>query len=157
MTITIRSNAFDDGQRIPLKYTGDGQNVSPSLAWDNVPRSAKELALICDDPDAPVAEPWVHWVVYRLPAALTALPEAVSRDPRLQSPPGVLQGKNSWNTPGYRGPEPPKGHGVHHYHFKLYALDAPLQLSSGLDKQALLNAMTGHILADGELIGTYER
>jgi Raf kinase inhibitor-like YbhB/YbcL family protein len=155
--ISITSSAMANGQPVPQKYTSDGRNVSPPLSWTNLPKGTKELALICDDPDAPSAEPWVHWVIYKLSANLTSLPENVPHEAKLASPPGALQGKNSWGSIGYRGPEPPRGHGVHHYHFRLYALDAPLQVQSGLDKTALLKAMTEHVLAEGELVGTYER
>ncbi|MGE5607748.1 MAG: YbhB/YbcL family Raf kinase inhibitor-like protein [Bacillota bacterium] len=157
MGINITSSAFASGQPIPRKYTGDGQNVSPPLSWTNLPKNTKELAIICDDPDAPQPEPWVHWVIYRLPADLTSLPEHISQNAKLSSPPGALQGKNTWGSTGYRGPEPPKGHGVHRYHFRLYALDTALQVQGGLDKTALLKAMAGHVLGEGELVGTYER
>ena len=157
MSINVASAAFADRQPIPRKYTGDGPNVSPPLSWSNLPRETKELALVVDDPDAPRAEPWVHWVIYKLPAAMGSLPEHVPHDAKLASPAGALQGKNTWGSMGYRGPEPPKGHGTHHYHFKLYALDEPLHVQSGLDKTALLKAMAGHVLAEGELVGTYER
>ena len=106
------------------------------------------------------AEPWVHWVLYAVPAAVRSLPEGVKTSAQLSEPKGALQGKNSWpggRTVGYRGPAPPKGHGVHHYHFKLYALDSELKLGAGLTKSELLNAIDGHILGVGELVGTYER
>lgn len=157
MSIHITSEAFAHNQPIPQKYTGDGQNASPPLSWTNLPKGTKELALICDDPDAPQAEPWVHWVIYKLSADLTGLPENVPHEAKLSSPLGTLQGKNTWGSIGYRGPEPPRGHGIHHYHFRLYALDTHLQVLSALDKAALLNAMAGHALAEGELVGTYER
>jgi Raf kinase inhibitor-like YbhB/YbcL family protein len=159
MAITVTSSAFKAGQPIPKDYTSEGQDRSPPLAWSGVPAAAKELALVCDDPDAPTPEPWVHWVIYKIPAATTELPEGIPREPRLSQPGGALQGANTWesNNTGYRGPEPPRGHGVHHYHFKLYAVDNPLDVKPGLDKKALLAAMQGHIVAQGELIGTYER
>jgi hypothetical protein len=154
--ITLRSSAFASHAPIPKKYTGDGANVSPPLRWLDLPSAASELALIVDDPDAPTPQPWVHWVIYKIPSDLSDLNEGLP--PNLQLPQGVLQGQNSWpNSVGYRGPEPPRGHGVHHYYFKLYALDAKLQVQAGLDAGALRKAMGGHILAQGELIGTYER
>jgi Raf kinase inhibitor-like YbhB/YbcL family protein len=160
MAIQITSSAFTQGQPIPKKYTGEGPDVSPQLAWTGAPQNTKEFALICDDPDAPTAEPWVHWVIYKIPASATGLPEGVPQAEHPKDPAGALQGTNSWpkgeNT-GYRGPMPPVGHGVHHYHFKLYALDAPLSVSPGLDKKGLLAAMENHIMAQGELMGTYER
>jgi len=160
MKIELKSSAFQNGARIPRKYTGDGEDVSPPLSWSGVPESAKELALICDDPDAPVAEPWVHWVIYGLSPELTSLPEGIPAQSQIDQPVKALQGKNSWSsgrTIGYRGPAPPPGHGTHHYHFKLYALDQPLNLPAGVDKKRLLKAMEGHIIAEGELVGTYER
>jgi len=157
--MAIKSKAFSDGQEIPRKYTGDGQDVSPPLAWSDLPAGTKELALICDDPDAPTPQPWVHWVIYKIPADAMGLAEGIPQQEKLTQPAGVLQGKNSWPSGniGYRGPAPPKGHGVHHYHFKLYALDAPLNAPPGLDKEKLIKAMQGHILAQTELLGTYKR
>jgi len=157
MSMTIRSDAFDDGRAIPRRYGEDGEDVSPPLTWSGQPEGTRELALIVDDPDAPTPEPWVHWVLYKVPADVQALPEGLPQTPTLTTPPGALQGKNSWGGTGYRGPAPPRGHGVHHYHFRLYALDTPLQAARGLDKGGLLRAMQGHILAQAELIGTYER
>jgi Raf kinase inhibitor-like YbhB/YbcL family protein len=115
------------------------------------------LALIVDDPDAPVREPWVHWVIYKIPVTVEGMGEGVPPTTRPTFPAGAIQGKNSWDSVGYRGPAPPKGHGVHHYHFKLYALDQLLDLPEGLDKAGLLRAMQGHIMAQGELMGTYQR
>ncbi|HVA50286.1 MAG TPA: YbhB/YbcL family Raf kinase inhibitor-like protein [Pirellulales bacterium] len=160
MSLTVSSEAFKAGAPIPKKCTEDGQDVSPPLSWQKVPEGTKELALICDDPDAPTAEPWVHWVLYKIPADATHLPEAVPPDAELKAPAGARQGMNTWKTGrtvGYRGPAPPKGHGPHHYHFRLYALDAPLSLHAKATKQELLDAMKGHLLAEGVLIGTYER
>lgn len=159
MTIRVTSTAFTEGQPIPKKYTGEGQDVSPPLAWSNLPAGTKELLLICDDPDAPTDEPWVHWLIYKIPADLTGLPEGIPRDARLKSPKGALQGKNSWpkDNIGYRGPMPPPGHGTHHYYFKLYALEGHLPVEPGLDKKTLLREIQGHVLGEGQLIGTYER
>ncbi|HID21096.1 MAG TPA: YbhB/YbcL family Raf kinase inhibitor-like protein [Planctomycetaceae bacterium] len=160
MTISLTSTAFAEGQPIPRKYTGDGQDVSPPLAWTHVPEETKELVLICDDPDAPTSEPWVHWVIYKIPPSVTSLPEGIPRREKLEEPAGALQGKNSWPsgpTIGYRGPAPPPGHGTHHYHFKLYALDCTLDVPPGADKNTLLKAMEGHVIGRGELVGTYER
>jgi Raf kinase inhibitor-like YbhB/YbcL family protein len=157
MSMTIRSDAFDDGRAIPRRYGEDGEDVSPPLTWSGQPEGTRELSLIMDDPDAPTPEPWVHWVLYKVPADVQALPEGLPRTPTLDTPSGALQGKNSWGGVGCRGPAPPRGHGVHHYHFRLYALDTPLQAARGLDKCGLTRAMQGHILAEAELIGTYER
>lgn len=153
----LTSSAFQQDQEIPRQHTGEGSDVSPSLSWTAPPDGTRELALIVDDPDAPTDEPWVHWVLYRLAPGTTSLPERVT--PALRSgPEGAVQGANSWPKGiGYRGPMPPKGHGVHHYHFRLYALDRELKLEPGLDKNSLLAAMEGHILGVAELVGTYER
>ena len=160
MDLTIQSTAFRHGDSIPAEYTGDGADVSPPLNWSHVPAGARELALICDDPDAPTPQPWVHWVIYQVSPDATGLPEGVPPATRVDKPVSALQGRNSWSsggTTGYRGPAPPPGHGTHHYRFRLYALDAPLGLNPGIDKTVLLTAMQGHILAEGELIGTYQR
>ena len=157
MSITISSPAFSQNEPIPSRHSTEGEDVSPALAWSDVPENAKELALIMDDPDAPTPQPWVHWVIYKLPPTLTDLPEAIAETQTLAVPEGAVQGKNSWGTIAYRGPAPPPGHGVHHYHFKLYALDDELDLRPGLDKDQLLRKMEGHVIAEGELIGTYRR
>jgi Raf kinase inhibitor-like YbhB/YbcL family protein len=158
--IAITSPAFEDAQPIPKRHTEDGEDLSPALAWVYAPKGTKQWALICDDPDAPTPEPWVHWVIYSIPGEIRSLAEGVEPAPKLAELKGALQGKNSWPsgpTIGYRGPAPPKGHGVHHYHFKLYALDAALALKPELTKPELEHAMEGHVLATGELIGTYVR
>lgn len=160
MQLKLTSPAFQPGQPIPKKYTGEGEDLSPPLEWSNVPEGTQEFALICDDPDAPVSEPWVHWVIYKIPGNVTKLPEGIAKTAKLSNPPGALQGKNSWpsgQTIGYRGPMPPPGHGRHRYYFRLYALDKPLDLAAGATKKELLAAMKGHVLAEGELMGTYER
>ena len=160
MAMTVTSPAFAPGEAIPRKYTGEGEDRSPPLAWTGVPPEAVELAMICDDPDAPTSEPWVHWVWYRLDASVTGLPEGLPPHAQLESPVHLCQGRQSWSsgrTVGYRGPMPPPGHGVHHYHFKLYALDQKLDLPPGATKSELLQAMRGHVVATGELVGTYER
>lgn len=156
MTIAVTSGGFSSNGAIPAKFSGDGEDLSPPLTFARVPREAKELVLIVDDPDAPGDEPWVHWVVYKIPAD-GKLPEGVDPSENPLKPNGALQGKNSWGAVGYRGPAPPKGDGVHHYHFKVFALDEPLSVKPGLDKATLRAAMKGHVLARGELIGTYQR
>jgi Raf kinase inhibitor-like YbhB/YbcL family protein len=131
--------------------------VSPALAWSGVPAGARELALIVDDPDASRSQPWVHWVLYKIPAGADGLDEGAGSPDGTGAPAGSLQGTNDFGSYGYGGPAPPRGHGTHHYHFKVYALDVPLDVAPGTDKAALLAAMEGHVLAQGELIGTYER
>ncbi len=152
MPLTVSSTAFSAGQPIPPLYSCRGENVSPPLAWSGAPASTKSFALILDDPDAPSGT-YVHWVMYNIPAASASLPEAVPG--RAQLADGTLQGSNSSGGTGYTGPCPPSG--THHYHFKLYALDIMTSLSSGATKDQLLQAMQGHILAQGELIGTFSK
>lgn len=157
MLVQVESPAFKANEPIPRKYTGDGDDVSPEIHWSGIPKDARQLALICDDPDAPSPEPWVHWVIYGIPISATGLAENTPKTERLKIPEGAVQGKNSWNAVGYRGPAPPKGHGEHHYHFRVYALSQPLELGPGKTKAELLAAMKDHILAEGELVGTYKR
>src|SRR3954452_20754605 len=155
--MTLRSDAFAGGEAIPRRYTEDGQDLSPPLTWGSPPEGPRELELIVGDPDAPRAEPWVHWVLYKVPPDVRTLTEGLPKTPRVSVPPGAIKGKNSWGPDGYRGPAPPKGHGTHHYHFRLYALDAPLAAAQGLDKAGLLREMQGHVLGEAELFGTNER
>jgi len=149
MKFTITSPAFGEGEGIPQRHSGDGENLSPALAWSGAPEGTKEFALISDDPDAKTPEPWVHWVLYNIPATVSSVDEGGNA--------GATEGKRGSGKPGYGGPMPPPGHGVHHYHFRLYALDAPLGLQEGATKDELLAAMKGHVLAEALLIGTYER
>jgi len=153
----MTSKAFAANQPIPRLHTGEGKDQSPDLSWSGVPAGAVELALICDDPDAPRPEPWVHWVMYKIPTSVMNLKAGIEATGAPKEPAGVLQGKNSWDTLGYRGPMPPPGHGTHHYQFKLYALDTHLSLPVGQTKDQLLAAMKGHILAEAEMVGTYKR
>ena len=147
MPIQITSSAFKDGETIPAQYTCDGANVSPPLAWSGVPGGTHSLAVIADDPDAPVGT-WVHWVLYNLPVGQTSLVEGVQ---------GVgLQGTNDFRKIGYGGPCPPRGK-PHRYFFKLYALDSTADLKPGGSKADLEKAMQGHILAQGQLMGKYGR
>lgn len=160
MTMQLQSSAFTSGDPIPVEYTGDGEDQSPPLSWDHVPENTEEFALICDDPDAPTYEPWVHWVLYKIPGDTRQLPTGLPATESLTSPAGAVQGRNSWQSGqviGYRGPLPPEGHGVHHYHFRLYALNSELVAPPGLDKPHLIQRMKGHILDTAELIGTYQR
>jgi Raf kinase inhibitor-like YbhB/YbcL family protein len=151
-TIKIESKAFGNMQPIPSQYTCDGADVSPPLAWSNVPAAAQSLVLISDDPDAP-AGTWVHWVVYDLPAATDSLPENIPKADTLSG--GGKQGKTDFGRTGWGGPCPPAG--THRYFFKLYALDIMLNLSAGKTRAEIEKAMQGHVLAQGELIGTYKR
>jgi Raf kinase inhibitor-like YbhB/YbcL family protein len=155
MTFRIASSAFQDNARIPTRYTGDGANVSPPLSWDKPPEGTASLALIMDDPDAPRGT-FTHWVLYGLSPARTDLPEALPTRDTLPEVGGAKQGMNDAGKVGYFGPAPPRGP-VHHYHFKLYALDAQLNLPARARKADVEKAMPGHILAEARLVGTYSR
>ncbi len=150
----ITSDAFVANGSIPKLYTCEGRNVSPPLAWDGAPAGTKSLVLIVDDPDAPdPAAPrtiWTHWVLYNLPADCAGLPEAVQA-----LPPGTREGLNDWQRTGYGGPCPPIGR--HRYFHKLYALDTVLPDLNRPDKKRLEQAMHGHVLAEAQLIGTYQK
>lgn len=152
MALELSSPAFKDGEAIPEKYSCDGEDISPALNWENLPAGTESLALIMDDPDAPGGT-WVHWVVYDIPPETTGFPEKISATGEL--PNGGKQGNNSWKRFGYGGPCPPRG--THRYFFKLYALDSILGLESGITKGRLLRAMEGHVLDQGQLMGTFSR
>jgi Raf kinase inhibitor-like YbhB/YbcL family protein len=152
----LTSSAFADNQPIPKLYTCGGKDTSPPLSWSGVPANAKSLALIEDDPDAPdPAAPkmtWVHWLLYNIPVTVTALPEGVSAS---ALPKGTLEGSSDFHRTGYGGPCPPVGR--HRYFHKLYALDTVLPDLNHPDKKALEKAMKGHIVAEAQLVGTYEK
>ena len=153
MTIELTSTAFSEGEMIPTRYTCDGEDISPLLAWSGVPEAAQSLALICDDPDAPVGT-WVHWVLYDIPPTYAGLTEAM---PTTQvTPYGAKQGVNDFRRVGYGGPCPPPGH-PHRYFFRIYALDIEPGLPVEARKEDLMRAMEGHILAEGQLMGLYQR
>ena len=153
MDLQLTSTAFSNGEAIPVTHTADGPDTSPPLAWAGAPEGTESFALICDDPDAPMGT-WVHWVYYNIPPDLSSLPEGV---PPVEEPPtGGSHGKNDFGRIGYGGPSPPPGR-PHRYFFKLYALDTELQLAPGATKKQLLQAMQGHILAEGQLMGNYQR
>lgn len=148
----LSSTAFKAGEPIPTRHTCKGEDVSPPLAWSGAPKATRSFALICDDPDAPLAT-WVHWVYYDIPASVHALPEAIG--PAEKPSPGGTSGKNSFRKAGYGGPCPPFG--THRYFFRLYALDTVLGLKAGATKKELVKAMNGHILGRAELMGTYRK
>ncbi len=152
MSLSLASTEFHNGQPIPAKFTCDGDNVSVPLQWADPPANTRSFALIVDDPDAPSGT-YTHWVLYNVPADVHSLSEGVSTDATL--PDGSMNGVNSARKSGYTGPCPPSG--THHYHFELYALDAPLSLKPGATKDQLATAMQGHILAQTEMVGTYQR
>jgi Raf kinase inhibitor-like YbhB/YbcL family protein len=157
--IEVESPAIKHGERIGREYTPDGHNVSPPLAWRNLPRGTRSLAVICADFGAGQPPPWVHWVMYNIPAAAKGLPEGLPIDPAAAMPAdlvGASQGMNSWRRPIYRGPAPPVGT-THIYHFTVYAIDADLGLAPNLTRAELLDAIKGHVIGRGELMATYER
>lgn len=153
MALDVSSPAFQEGSTIPTKYSCQGQDVSPALQWSEPPEGTNSFALIMDDPDAPGGV-FTHWVLFNIPSDSRGLPEAVPTHAEL--PTGTLQGKNDFGKAGYGGPCPPPG-APHRYRFTLYALDQPLTLKAGVSKNQLLEAMKGHILAQGQLTGTYQR
>jgi len=152
----LHTTAFHDGDPIPARYTGDGEDVSPPLEWCDLPRDTQDVALICEDHDAPGGEPFVHWVACHLPLD-GALPEAVPKQGHPDQPAGLMQGYNSFGKLGYGGPAPPRGHGLHRYQFRVYALDQRLDPGERLDKATLIGAIEGHILEEAEIVGRYGR
>jgi len=152
-SIQLTSDAFRHGDPIPSRYTCDGENISPQLSWGTVPDGTKSIAIIVEDPDAPRGT-FLHWILYNLPPATTKLPEHVPEDRRL--PRGGEQGMNDMRTVGYFGPCPPPGR-PHRFFFRLYALDTMLGTLSGGGSQAFHKAVEGHVLGEGELMGTYAR
>jgi Raf kinase inhibitor-like YbhB/YbcL family protein len=161
--LTVSSSTMKEGEPVPLEHTPYGRNDSPPLAWSGVPASAKEIVVICEDPDAGNPPPFVHWVMYKIPATAAGLPQGLPLDNLTPLPAelkGALQGLSGFRRPTYRGPAPPPGK-VHHYHFVVTALDvalpAPKEMQPPMTRAELLEAMKGHIVAQGELVATYER
>lgn len=156
MALTLTSPSFAPNEEIPIKHTCEGADVSPPLGWSDVPAGTRSLVLVVVDPDAPDPRAprttWVHWVAYEIPATTTALAEGASPT---AMPAGALEGRNDWKQPGWRGPCPPVGR--HRYFFKLYALDVGLADAAITTRADLDRAMAGHVLAEAELVGTYEK
>src|SRR2546430_162889 len=150
--IKLTSSAFSEGQPIPRAYTCDGVNISPPLEWSGVPKTARTIAIVCDDPDAPGGT-WVHWVLYNLPAENIGLVENLPATENVKA--GGFQGQNDFGKSGYGGPCPPSG--THRYYFKIFAFDRELDLPSGAKRGQLDAAMKGHVVAQGELMGRYSR
>jgi len=153
MTLQITSIAFSEGQTIPQKYSCAGSDISPPLAWTQPPPGTKSIALVCEDPDAPGGT-FTHWVMYNMPSTEVVLSENMARTEILDD--GRRQGKNSFGKIGYSGPCPPPGK-PHRYFFEVYALDTPLNLPPGTMKKNLVEAMNNHVLAKGQLTGTFGR
>ena len=150
---SLSSMAFNEGEPIPVKYSCDGQNVSPPLAWSQPPPETQAFTLIVDDPDAPIGA-FTHWVLFNIPATASQLPEGIPAIEQLET--GALQGKNGAGKIGYMGPCPPRG-STHRYRFTIYALDSRLDLKQSAFKDQVLKALEGHILAQYQLVGTYQR
>jgi len=153
MTLSLSSPVFQEGEGITITYTCDGQDISPPLTWGEPPSETQSFALIMDDPDAPGGV-FTHWLLFNLPADSRELPEAVPPDNELEN--GALQGKNDFDEIGYGGPCPPPGY-THHYRFTIYALDQAPDLMAGASRKQVIDAITGHILAWGQLTGIYQR
>lgn len=153
MKFQLTSTAFQQGQPVPPEYTADGENKSPPLKWSEPPEATKSFALVCEDPDAPKGT-FTHWVAFNLPAESRELAEAVPKEPSL--PNGTVQGTSGMGHIGYAGPAPPPGK-PHHYYFKLYALDTPLDLQAGASLADVRSAIRGHVVAETQLMGTYAR
>lgn len=143
----LEGSAFNNDDPIPEQYSKDGGDLSPPLTWKNLPKGTQSLVLICEDPDAPNGT-WIHWVLYNIPTTLTSISEGGANLPQ-----DVTYGRNSWGNLSYNGPKPPSG--THHYEFRLYAIDAPLNLDPGLESNDLKKAMDGHILGVARLVGLY--
>lgn len=158
-SITVASGAFTHESAIPLRFSAYGDNISPDLSWSNVPTGTQELALILDDPIVDMPQPFVHWVAYNIPATASGLPVALPTDPMVSVSglQGMINGLNGTSRSGYFGPRPPVDGKVHEYNFRIYALDKKLNLPEGVNKEGLLKAMEGHILATGTLVGHYQQ
>ena len=157
--IVVASPVLRTGELIPRDHSPDGRNLSPPIVWSNLPAGTRQLAVICQDHGAGNPPPWVHWIIYNIPATATGLPEGIPFDPLDPMPAeiaGAVQGNNSWGLPMYRGPAPP-AESLHHYHFAVYALDTELDLPPGLDRDELLAAIDGHVIGEGALVPVYER
>jgi Raf kinase inhibitor-like YbhB/YbcL family protein len=158
-TIEVSSSAFQHQGTIPHVYSNYGDNRSVDISWHNLPAGTVELALICDDPVVGMSQPFVHWVVYNIPATAAGLPAAMPADPEpgLSGLAGLINGLSGVGRPGYFGPRPPLDGLTHEYHFRVYAIDTDLDLPEGLNKEALLEAIEGHVLATGLLVGNFQR
>jgi len=155
----VESSAMSTGQMMPRDYSPDGRNVSPPLTWRGLPEGTRQLAVICQDHGAGNPPPWVHWIIYNIPASVAGLPEGIPFDPADPMPVGLqnaVQGSNGWGLAMYRGPAPPGGT-VHHYDFAVFALDAELNLPPGLTRAELLEAIEGHVIGRGNMVPIYRR
>jgi len=144
--LKLRSPAFKHHERIPDRYTGDGEDVAPALEWSGVPDGTQAFAVVVHDPDAPLVDGFTHWVAYGIPGDATGLPEGGG---------DATAGKNTFGNAGYGGPAPPPNHGGHHYYFWVYALDQDVELEPGLERRALLDRIQDHVIEQARLVGTF--
>jgi len=156
-TLTVSSPAFKDGQPIPEEYTAYGKGRSIPLSWSKLPSGTRSIAIVMDDPDAKTPRPFVHWLIYNIPADTKSLDAGLPTAPRLDRPQAAAQGSNGTKSIGYFGPRPPQGDPPHHYQIQVYALDQALKLEPGADQDKLLGAMKGHVLGQGKLVGTVQK
>ncbi len=153
--IKVSSSSFTKDSTMPKKFTGDGEDLSPSISWDRegIPKKTRSIAVTCEDPDAPVGT-WFHWIVYNIPPEAKGLEENLAKKPVLKD--GIKQGSNDFRKIGYNGPAPPRGP-IHHYNFKVFALKDKLSLKPGCDKKQFYRAIEGKILGQGKITGVYQR
>ena len=154
--LEIASPAFKSGERLDRRYSAYGEDISPELRWEKGPEGTKSYALLMEDPDAATPKPFVHWILFNVPADVTDLREGVPGTAALALPEGAMQGTNSRGSVGYFGPRPPAD-GEHHYHFQLFALDTTLALKPGAARKDVIDAMNGHVLAHGEIVGVFKK
>ena len=152
MDIKLTSPSFSDGEMLDKKFACDGENVSPAMQWENLPEGTSSIAIICDDPDAPMGT-FVHWIIYDIASWMKGLEEGIADDETLEN--GIRQGINDFGYTGYGGPCPPSG--THRYFFRIYALDKHIDSVVVMDKDLLLKKMDGHVLGEGQLMGKYKR
>ena len=145
--LRVSSSAFGAHSRIPERYTGDAEDVSPPISWTGAPEGARSFAVVVHDPDAPLVDGFTHWVLYGIPGSVGSLPEGTG---------DFVKGRNSFGNDGYNGPAPPPGHGDHHYYFWVYALDSEIDLEPGLDRRSLLERIEDHVIEQNRVVGLYE-
>ena len=153
--LVVRCPAIQDDGRIDPRFSADGENTSPALSWTAIPE-ADSYAVIVEDPDAPGDAPWIHWMIWNIPGTADGLAEDIAGKPRPDAPAGAVQGKNGASRYGWFGPKPPPGHGVHHYHFQVFALTQPLNADPEAGLPELVNRLKALTLASGEVVGTFE-
>jgi Raf kinase inhibitor-like YbhB/YbcL family protein len=156
-TLTVRCGAFTEGKPIAERHSGYYDNVSPSLTWSGAPEATSTYAILVEDPDSPGMTPFVHWMAANIPKNVTSVPEALPKDENPQVLEGGIQGKNGMDQIGYFGPKPEAGPKLHHYHFRVFAVDDDLKLIPGFTRDDFLEALRGHVIAQGETVGTFER